>query len=128
LADPIPRDVGEQRDRHSAQDRTELVVGRVGRRDDARQFGAARLDDRCIGRAERDQLRHVLRDPAQHGADQEDDDRDLQHQLAPVQIPELPVSGVTIVDASRYAVTTQDRCSTPPSSPTIVGNAVATIV
>ena len=32
------------------------------------------------------------------------------------------------VDASMYAVTTQDRCSAPPSSPTIVGSAVETIV
>ncbi len=32
------------------------------------------------------------------------------------------------MDASRYAVTTQERCSRPPRSPTIVGSAVATIV
>ena len=36
--------------------------------------------------------------------------------------------GVTIVDARRYAVTTHERCSIPPRSPTMVGNAVETIV
>src|SRR3954447_16768750 len=33
-----------------------------------------------------------------------------------------------MVAASRYAVTTQERCSRPPRSPTIVGSAVETIV
>jgi hypothetical protein len=33
-----------------------------------------------------------------------------------------------IVEASRYAVTTHERCCRPPRSPTIVGSAVATIV
>jgi hypothetical protein len=33
-----------------------------------------------------------------------------------------------MVEVSRYAVTTHDRCSMPPSSPTMVGSAVATIV
>src|ERR1043165_2919426 len=36
--------------------------------------------------------------------------------------------GVTIVCASRYAVTTHEMWASPPNSPTIVGNAVATIV
>ena len=40
----------------------------------------------------------------------------------------MPYSGVTTVTARRYAVTTQERCSSPPSSPTIVGSAVETIV
>src|SRR3954454_644864 len=42
--------------------------------------------------------------------------------------PSLPYSGVTTVTARRYAVTTHERCSRPPSSPTIVGSAVDTIV
>ena len=42
--------------------------------------------------------------------------------------PSLPQSGVEAVEASRYAVTIHDRCEAPPRSPTIVGNAVATIV
>src|SRR4029078_1562999 len=33
-----------------------------------------------------------------------------------------------MVCASRYAVTTHEMCAKPPNSPTIVGNAVATIV
>src|SRR4029453_17195372 len=42
--------------------------------------------------------------------------------------PGLPSSGPTTVDASRYEVTTHERCSRPPRSPTIVGSAVDTIV
>src|SRR4051794_40416944 len=48
--------------------------------------------------------------------------------LRPKRSPSFPYSGVTTVTASRYAVTTQDRCSRPPSSSTIVGSAVETIV
>jgi hypothetical protein len=44
-----------------------------------------------LQRPERDQLGHVLRDPAEHGADQEDDDRDLKRRLASVEVAELPV-------------------------------------
>ena len=44
----------------------------------------------------------------------------------PYRSPSLPYSGVEMVVASVYAVTTQDRCSTPPSSPTIRGMAVPT--
>ena len=35
---------------------------------------------------------------------------------------------VELVEASRYAVTTQERWFNPPRSPTMVGSAVATIV
>src|SRR4051794_8142292 len=48
--------------------------------------------------------------------------------LRPYRSPSLPYSGVTTVTARRYAVTTQERCCRPPSSPTIVGSAVETIV
>src|SRR3954469_20633103 len=48
--------------------------------------------------------------------------------LRPSRSPSFPYSGVTIVTASRYAVTTHDRCARPPRSPTIVGSAVETIV
>ena len=41
--------------------------------------------------AERDQLAHVLGEPAEHRADQEDHDRRLQHDPAPVEVAELPV-------------------------------------
>src|SRR3954470_24469510 len=39
-----------------------------------------------------------------------------------------PHSGIVTVAARRYAVTTHERRSMPPSSPTIVGRAVDTIV
>src|ERR1051326_2836489 len=48
--------------------------------------------------------------------------------LRPYRSPSLPYNGVTTVWASRYAVTTQESRARPPSSPTIVGNAVDTIV
>src|SRR5215470_12908021 len=48
--------------------------------------------------------------------------------LRPYRSPSLPHSGVDTVDASRYAVTTQDRCDSPCRSPAMVGSAVATIV
>ncbi len=40
---------------------------------------------------EQDQLGHALRETAQHGADEEDDDGRLQHELAAEQVAELPV-------------------------------------
>jgi hypothetical protein len=40
----------------------------------------------------------------------------------------LPHNGVDAVEVTRYAVTTQDRWLRPPSSPTMVGSAVDTIV
>src|SRR5471032_3078998 len=48
--------------------------------------------------------------------------------LRPNRSPNLPYSGTTIVDVSRYDVTTHDRLSSPPSSPTMVGSAVETMV
>ena len=46
----------------------------------------------------------------------------------PYWSPSLPQSGVETVDANRYAVTTQVRWDAPCRSPTMVGNAVETIV
>ena len=48
--------------------------------------------------------------------------------LRPYWSPSLPHRGVAAVEASRYAVTTQDRCSRPPRSLTMVGSAVETMV
>ncbi len=48
--------------------------------------------------------------------------------LRPYRSLTLPYSGVDAVDVNKYAVTTHDKWSKPPRSPTIVGNAVATIV
>jgi hypothetical protein len=44
-----------------------------------------------LDRAEADQLGHVLADPAERRADQEDHDRALQEHLAAVEVPELAV-------------------------------------
>ncbi len=48
--------------------------------------------------------------------------------LRPYWSPSLPQTWVVAVEASRYAVTTQDRWDRPPRSLTIVGSAVETIV
>src|SRR3954451_8543647 len=48
--------------------------------------------------------------------------------LRPYRSPSLPHSGVDAVDASRYAVTTQERCCRPPRSATMVGRAIETMV
>src|SRR5581483_5116046 len=104
VEDPAPREVvdeepAEQRPDHGrdAEHRAEqaLVAAALPRRDDVADDGdrrrqqAARAE--ALQRAERDQLRHVLRDPAERGADQEDDDRDLQRSLAAVEVAELAV-------------------------------------
>ena len=47
--------------------------------------------------------------------------------LRPYMSPSFPYSGVVMVDASTYAVTTQDRWATPPRSPTMRGSAVPTM-
>ena len=51
-----------------------------------------------------------------------------KNRFRPYMSPSLPHSGVDTVEASRYAVTTQDRWDSPCRSPTMVGSAVATIV
>src|SRR5262245_20678709 len=48
--------------------------------------------------------------------------------LRPNRSPSFPYSGPETVAVRRYAVTTQERWSSPPRSPTIVGSAVETIV
>ncbi len=50
----------------------------------------------------------------------------MSQRLRPYMSPSLPYSGVVTVEASTYAVTTQDRWVTPPRSPTIRGSAVET--
>ncbi len=44
-----------------------------------------------LDRPEGDELRHALREPAEHGPDEEDHERSLQHDLAPVEVAELAV-------------------------------------
>ena len=48
--------------------------------------------------------------------------------LRPIMSPSLPTMGRAMVCASRKPVITHDMCSTPPSSPTIVGRAVEKII
>jgi hypothetical protein len=46
-----------------------------------------------LDRPEDDQLEHALADPAQRGADEEDHDRRLEHDLPAVQVAQLSVQG-----------------------------------
>ena len=104
VEDPAPREVvdeeaAEQRADHGrdAEDSAEeaLVLAPLARRDDVADDGHRRHDQAAaadpLEGAERDQLAHVLREPAQRRADQEDDDRRLQDDPAAVQVAELPV-------------------------------------
>ena len=47
--------------------------------------------------------------------------------LRPYMSLNLPYSGAVVVEATKKAVTTQERCASPPGSPTMRGSAVATI-
>ena len=104
VEDPAPRQVvdeepAEQRpdDGRDAEHPAEvaLIPPPLARRDDVadhrerHDHQAARAE--ALQGAKRDQLRHRLREAAEHGSDQEDDDRRLQHLLAPVEVAELPV-------------------------------------
>ena len=71
---------------------------------------------------------HVLAQAAQRRADEEDHDRRLQDDLPAVEVAELAVQRPDDGRREQVAVTTHDRCSIPPRSPTIVGSAVETIV
>ena len=104
VEDPAPREVldevaAEQRpdDRRDAEDRAEeaLVAAAIAWRDDVADRRHRGHDQpaaaQALQGAEGDQLAHVLRHAAQGGADQEQHDRDLQHELAAVQVAELAV-------------------------------------
>ena len=104
VEDPAPRQVVDEEapderpdDRGDAEDSAEqsLVAAAVARWDDVAD-DRDRDDDEPSGAEalqgpEDDQLRHVLREPAQHRSDEEDDDRGLDDDLASIQIAELPV-------------------------------------
>ena len=72
-----------------------LVAAAVARRDDVPDDGHRHDQEpaaaESLQRAEGDQLRHVLADPAQRRADQEDDDRRLEDDLAAVEVADLAV-------------------------------------
>src|SRR5690606_15178834 len=99
VEDPVPADdVGEpatyQRTSHGghAEDGAEvaLVAAAVTRRDDvADDCEADRHETTAadtLDGAEDDQLRHVLRETAERGADEEDDDRELVDALPAIQV------------------------------------------
>ena len=92
-AEQRPDDRGDAEHRaHQAR-----VATPIARRDDvadhrlrADQQGAA---TEPLEAPERDQLRHALAQSAQHRAEQEDDERNLQNQLAPYMSPSFPPTG-----------------------------------
>jgi|SRR6478609_7801806 hypothetical protein len=48
--------------------------------------------------------------------------------LRPKASPSMPYAGIATAIARVYAIITQDMCPNPPSSPTTVGSAVATMI
>jgi hypothetical protein len=104
VEDPPPGEVvdeeaAEQRPRYRrhAEDAAEvaLVAPALSRRENVADHRDRDHDQptgaESLEPPEDDQLRDVLADPAERGADQEDDDRRLQHDLPPVLVAELPV-------------------------------------
>ena len=102
--DPAPGDAvgeraAEQRARHGGRrpDAADvaLVAAALPRREQVRDRRLAQRQQptgpEALQRAERDQLRHVLGEPAQGGADEEQADRDHEQPPAPVQVAELAV-------------------------------------
>ena len=104
VEDPAPAEVvdekaAEQRadDRRNAEHGAEetLVLAAFAWRDDVADDRQRRHDQAAAPEAlqgpERDQFGHVLADPAERGADQEDGDRRLQDDLPTIEISELSV-------------------------------------
>ena len=104
VEDPAPGEVfdeeaAEQRPDHGrdAEDSAEeaLVLAALTRRDDVADDGHRRHDQPAatdpLQGAECDQLAHVLREPAEGRADEEDHDRRLEDDPAPVEVAELAV-------------------------------------
>ncbi len=95
----VDEEAAEQRadDGRDAEHRAEvaLVLAALARRDDVaddrerHHHQSARAEP--LQGAEGDQLRHRLREAAEHRPDQEDHDRGLQDALAAVQVSELAV-------------------------------------
>ena len=104
VEDPAPGEVvdeeaAEQRPDHGrdAEDPAEvaLVAAAFAGRDDVPDHGDRDHDQAAgaepLDRAETDQLGHVLAQPAQHRAGEEDHDRRLQHDLSAVEVAQLAV-------------------------------------
>ena len=104
VEDPAPREVvdeeaaeqrtGDDRDAEHAAEQA-LVAAAVARRNKIAYDGHRHHEQTSaaqpLDRSERDQLRHALRQPAQHRADQEEHESELEDALAAVEIAELPV-------------------------------------
>ena len=104
VEDPAPREAGDEeaaeqraRDRCDREDRADEahVPASLARRDDVGD-DRLRADHEAAGadplqRAEADQLGHRLREPREHRAGEEDQDRDEEDGLAPVHVAELAV-------------------------------------
>ena len=104
VEDPAPGEVvdekaAEQRPDHGrdAEDGAEetLVLASLARWHDVSDHCHRRHDQTAAADplqcAERDQLAHVLSEPAEYGADEEDHDRRLEDDPAAVEVAELPV-------------------------------------
>src|ERR1019366_5220906 len=104
VEDPAPggvvdEEAAEQRPGHRGQSKDGAEVPHVaaalaGGDDVARDLPGAYEKSPCadaLEGPEPDQLDHVLGEPAEHGSDQEDDDRALKDALAPVEVADLSV-------------------------------------
>ena len=104
VEDPAPGEVvdeeaADQRPDHArnAEDRAEeaLVAAALAGRDDVADHGDRGHDQparaEALDRTEGNQLDHPVREPAQRRAGEEEHDRRLEDELAPVEVAELPV-------------------------------------
>ena len=102
VEDPVPREMVDEEPaeqgpdhRRDAEDGAHQagVAPALARRDDIADHRLRRHHQRAAAQAlqtaKHDQLRHVLAQPAQDRTDQEHDERDLQHELAPVHVTKL---------------------------------------
>ena len=121
-------------DRRDAEDGAEQarVLAALARRDHVAERGLRAHHQpaaaEALDRAEDDQLGHALREPAQRRAGEEEHERALEHDLAPVEVAELAVQRRHHRQREQVRRHDPGECSSPPSSRTIVGSAVETIV
>lgn len=71
---------------------------------------------------------HILRQPAERGADEKQPNRHLQHDFVAEQIAKFTVQRHRDGGAEDMSRDHPESLSSPPSSPTIVGSAVETMV
>ncbi len=141
IEDPAPGGVLHQKTadqradhRRQAENAAEqpLIAAAVGGRDDvgdrrhADHHQAAAAEP--LQAAHQHQLGHILRQPAERGADEKQPNRHLQHDFAAEQIAKFTVQRHRDGGAEDIGGDHQESLSSPPSSPTIVGSAVETMV